>query len=172
MEMLMLVLFFAGAGYAVLSLTFGDWLGFDFSPGELPFLSPTVIATFLTVFGGIGYMLLHLTDWPVFPIAGLSLLAGLAVSSIVLFLIVIPLHSAQKGTALSAKDMIGYEAEVITAIGEGRLGEIVYQQGGTRLNAPAKAADGRAIPQGTNVRIISEIAGTFVVEAYGTNYSR
>jgi membrane-bound ClpP family serine protease len=164
METLMMVLFFMGAGYALLSLVIGDWLGFDFHPGDLPFMSPTVIATFVTVFGGVGYMLLHQTEWSAVAVAGLSLLMALGVSSAILFLVVIPLHAAQKGTARSAKDMIGSEAEVVTSIEFRRLGEIVYLQGGTRHSAPAKAADGAVIPQGTLVRIVGETAGTFVVE--------
>ncbi|KIL36777.1 hypothetical protein SD71_05900 [Cohnella kolymensis] len=96
--------FFAiGVGYAVLSAVFGGLFGLDFHAGELPYLSPTIIAAFLTVFGGIGYILLHTTGLPVLPAAGLSLLAALAVSCTVLFLVVIPLYAAQKGQALSAK---------------------------------------------------------------------
>ncbi|MCD9022786.1 NfeD family protein [Cohnella silvisoli] len=164
METLMLVLFAIGAGYAVLSLIVGDVFGLEIHAGELPFLSPTIIATFMTVFGGIGYMLLHSTGWSALPVAGLSLLAGLGVSSVVLFLVVIPLHAAQKGTAQSAKAMIGHEAKVITSIEALRLGEIVYEQGGTRHSAPAKAIEESVIPQGTQVRIVDEMAGTFVVE--------
>jgi membrane-bound ClpP family serine protease len=164
METLMLVLFCIGAGYAVLSLVIGDWIGVDLHPGDLPFLSPTVVATFVTVFGGTGYMLLHRTGWTALPVAVLSLLAAVAVSSAVLFLVVIPLHAAEKGAAPSAKHMIGLQAEVITAIESQRLGEIIYLQGGTRNNAPARAVDGSTIGQGAPVRIIGESAGTFVVE--------
>lgn len=163
-ETLMIVLFAIGVGYAVLSAVVGDVFGLEFHAGELPFLSPTIIATFLTVFGGIGYMLLHNTGWSAFPVAGLSLLTALGVSSVVLFLVVIPLHAAQKGTALSSKLMIGNEAKVIISIEAMRLGEIVYEQGGTRHSAPAKAVEDAVIPQGTQVRIVDEMAGTFVVE--------
>jgi membrane-bound ClpP family serine protease len=163
-ETLMIVIFAIGVGYAVLSAVFGDLFGLDFHAGELPFLSPTIIATFLTVFGGIGYILLHKTSLSVLPATGLSLMAALAVSFTVLFLVVIPLYAAQKGTALSAKEMIGCEAKVITSIETSRLGEIVYEQGGVRHSAPAKAAEGAPIPQGSQVRIMDEMAGTFVVK--------
>jgi hypothetical protein len=163
-ETLVLVLFAIGVGYAVLSLIVGDVFGLEFHTGELPFLSPTIIATFLTVFGGIGYMLLHNTGWSAMAVAGLSLLTALGVSSVVLFLVVIPLHAAQKGTALSAKGMIGLDARVIISIEALRLGEIVYEQGGTRLSAPAKALGEAIIPHGTQVRIVGETAGTFIVE--------
>ncbi|RED64050.1 hypothetical protein [Cohnella lupini] len=164
METLMIVLFGIGVAYAVITAIVGDLFGLEIHAGELPFLSPTIIATFLTVFGGIGYMLLHNTDWTTLPVAGVSLLIALGVSSAVLFLVVIPLQAAQKGTALSSKAMIGLEAKVIISIEALRLGEIVYEQGGTRHNAPAKAVEDAVIAQGSQVRIVDEMAGTFVVE--------
>ncbi|TVX97328.1 hypothetical protein [Cohnella terricola] len=164
METLLIVLFGIGVGYAVLSAVVGDIFGLDVHTGEHPFLSPTIIATFLTVFGGVGYMLLHNTGWSAVLIAGLSLLVALGVSSVVLFLVVIPLQAAQKGMAMSAKQMIGLEAEVVTSIEVSRLGEIVYEQGGSRHSAPAKSTGSEAIPYGAQVRIVDELAGTFVVE--------
>jgi len=158
-----MILFAIGVGYAILTATVGDLFGLDAPGGDLPFLSPTIIATFLTVFGGIGYMLIRNTEWTALPVAGLSLLAALGVSSIVLFLVVIPLHAAQKGAAHSAKEMIGFEAKVVTGIDSQRIGEIVYEQGGTRHSAPAKSLEGDSIPQGAQVKIIDELAGMFVV---------
>lgn len=165
METLLIVLFALGAGYALLSLVFGDWLGFDLHPGGLPLLSPTIIATFVTVFGGLGYLLLHETGWPPAAVIGVALIAALGVSTAVLFLVVIPLHAAQKGEAQSAKSMIGLEAEVVTPIEPRRLGEIVYQQGGSRHSAPAKGQGDASLDQGVTVRIVGESAGTFIVEA-------
>lgn len=160
----MMVLFAVGVGYAVLTTILGDVFGLEAHAGELPFLSPTIIATFVTVFGGIGYLLLHNTDWSAVPVAGLALLVALGVSALVLFLVVLPLYAAQKGVAESAKGMIGSEATVITRIDADRLGEIVYEQGGTRHSAPAKSAEDAGIPHGARVRILDEMAGTFVVE--------
>jgi len=164
LETLMIALFGIGVGYAVLTAVVGDLFGLDVHTGDLPFLSPTIIATFLTVFGGVGYMLLRNTGWSALPVASLSLLIALGISSVVLFLVVIPLQAAQKGSARSAKEMIGLKAEVATSIEGSRLGEIVYEQGGARHSAPAKTYGQASIPQGSQVRIIDEIAGTFVVE--------
>lgn len=164
METFMMVLFVVGVGYAILTAIVGDVFGLDAHVGELPFLSPTIIATFVTVFGGLGYLLLHNTGWSPLPVAGVAMLAALGVSAAVMFLVVLPLYAAQKGTALSARGMIGLEAKVITAIDADRLGEIVYVQGGTRHNAPAKSAETATIPSGSQVRIVDEMAGTFVVE--------
>lgn len=160
----MMVLFAAGVGYAILATILGDVFGLGAHAGELPFLSPTIIATFVTVFGGLGYLMLHNTDWSPLPIAGIALIGALGVSTAVLLLVVLPLYAAQKGEALSAKGMIGCEAKVITSIEAERLGEIVYEQGGTRHNAPAKSTEAVTIQSGSRVRILDELAGTFLVE--------
>jgi membrane-bound ClpP family serine protease len=159
----MIVLFCIGAGYAILSFILGDGLGVDLQVGEMPYLSPVVIATFLTVFGGVGYWLLRQTDWSALPVAGVSLLAGLGVSTVVLFLVVIPLQAAHKGDAPSAQSMIGMAAEVVIPIEPQRLGEIVYVQSGIRHNAPAKSASDTSIASGVTVRIVGESAGIFIV---------
>ncbi len=164
METLMMVLFAAGVVYAILTAILGDVFGLEAHTGELPFLSPTIIATFVTVFGGLGYLLLHNTEWSALPIAGVAMMGALGVSAAVLFLVVLPLYAAQKGDALSVKGMIGCEAKVITSIEADRLGEIVYEQGGIRHNAPAKSAEDATIRSGARVRILDELAGTFVVE--------
>ncbi|TFE30641.1 hypothetical protein [Cohnella luojiensis] len=164
METAMIILFGIGVVYAALTAIVGDLFGLEFHAGELPFLSPTIIATFMTVFGGIGYLLQHHTNWSVIPVTSLALLIALGVSSAILFLVVLPLQAAQKGTAHSSKEMIGLEAKVVISIEALRLGEIVYEQGGTRHNAPAKALEEETIPQGSQVRILDETAGTFVVE--------
>lgn len=168
METLLMVLFMIGVGYAVLSAIVGDVFGLEFHAGELPFLSPTIIATFLTVFGGVGYMLLQSTSWSALVVASLSLLIATGISTTVLFLVVIPLQSAQKGVALSAKDMIGREAKVITSIEGSRVGEIMYEQGGTRHSAPARGLKENTIQYGSSVTIVDELAGTFVVEKLET----
>lgn len=160
----MMTLFIIGVGYAVLTTIVGDVFGVEAHAGDLPYLSPTVIATFVTVFGGIGYLLLHNTEWSAVPVAGVALLAGLGVSSAMMFLVVIPLQAAQKGAAQSAKTMIGRAAQVVTPIETARFGEIVYEQGGARHSAPAKARGDALIEQGANVRIVGEQSGTFVVE--------
>lgn len=164
METFMMALFIIGVGYAVLTTIVGDVFGVEASVGDLPYLSPTVIATFVTVFGGLGYLLLHHTDLGSISVAGIALLSALGVSSAMLFLVVIPLHAAQKGTALSAKTMIGCPAQVVTSIDAQRVGEIVYEQGGSRHSAPAKAMNSIPIEQGADVRIVGEVSGTFVVE--------
>ncbi|MEX2416487.1 MAG: hypothetical protein WD424_10115 [Paenibacillaceae bacterium] len=59
MESLYLILFIIGLAYAVLTIFVGDIFNihFNLGGGHLPFISPTTIASFITVFGGSGYFL-------------------------------------------------------------------------------------------------------------------
>lgn len=164
METIMLVLFGLGIVFALLTAFAGDLFGLEASVGDIPYLSPTVIATFLTVTGGAGYLLHANTAWSSLAVTGVSLVGSLGVSAAMLFLVVIPLNRAQKGDARSAKEMIGRTAEVVIPIEARRFGEIVYELGGTRHSAPAKSRSEQPILQGTQVRIIGESAGTFIVE--------
>lgn len=168
MDTLYLLLFAIGVIYAVITIFLGDIFDFhlDFG-GQFPFLSPTTIATFVTVFGGCGYVLERNTSWNGVLVAFISF-ASAVVSAILMFLFVmLPLYRAEKSAAKSAREMIGQTAEVVTVIMQGAKGEILYEQGGVRLSAPAMVADGQGIRQGELVRIVDVSSGTFVVEKIG-----
>ncbi|BBH24500.1 hypothetical protein Back11_58450 [Paenibacillus baekrokdamisoli] len=166
METLYLVLFLIGLVFAIVTLFVGDifHLHFDASGGHLPFFSPTTIASFITVFGGLGYFLMKNTELSQFLIAVIAIAAALAASTGMFLLVVVPLQAANHSTAKSSKELIGGRAEVITSIVSTSRGEIIYEQGGTRLSAPAKSRHGETILQGEYVRVVEELGGTFVVE--------
>lgn len=165
METLYLTLFLLGTVYAVVTVIFGDIFQIDVATGDLPFLSPTTIASFVTVFGGVGYFLSVNTGMNPVIITAISIIGAVMLASLMFFLVVLPLSRAEKSAAASSKGMIGHTAEVITSIESGRIGEIIYDQGGSRLSAPAKlASDSTAVSQGEIVTIIDEISGTFIVE--------
>lgn len=168
METLYLILFAVGAIYAVITIFLGDIFDFrlDFG-GQFPFLSPTTIATFVTVFGGCGYVLERNTDWNGLLIAFLSFITADLLALLMFLFVMLPLYRAEKSAAKSALDMIGKTAEVVTVIMHGAKGEILYEQGGVRLSAPAKVADGETIRQGEIVRIVDVVSGTFIVEKIG-----
>ena len=167
MEVVYLTLFIIGVAYALLSVIFGDIFDIQFELGaaSLPIISPTTIAAFVTVFGGSGYYLTANTG--IFPIliAGLSIVLALVVTALMFFFVVLPLHNSEKSAAFSEKDMIGKTAEVVTLIEAGSKGEIVYEQGGSRLSAPASSpSSASTIRQGEFVIIVDVVGGTFIVE--------
>jgi membrane-bound ClpP family serine protease len=166
METLYLILFLIGIAYAVITIFVGDIFNihFDLGGGHLPFLSPTTIGSFVTVFSGMGYFLTVNTDIQAIVIAIIAIVAAIFISMLMFFFIVLPLHHSDKTAAYSSKDMIGKQAEVITSIEPGSKGEIIYEQGGSRLSAPAMSADEMPIRQGELVTIVGEVSGTFIVE--------
>ncbi|WP_068618204.1 NfeD family protein [Paenibacillus tuaregi] len=165
METLFLVLFLIGLVFAVLSIFVGDifHLHVDVSGGHFPYLSPTTIAAFITVFGGLGYFLIINTSLSQVLISAISVFAAIVVSACMFFFIVVPLQAAHKSTARSAKDLIGKSAVVVSPITGDSRGEIVYEQGGTRLSAPARSNSGEMIYKGETVIVLDEAAGTFLV---------
>ena len=170
LETLYLILFIVGVIYAVITIFLGDIfnLQFDAGGGQLPYLSPTTIGAFVTTFGGVGYYLSMNAGWGAGIIALIALISALFLSSLMFFFVVLPLMRADKSAAKSAEEMIGKTAEVVTIIMDGSKGEIVYEQGGVRLSAPARIVDSGLVRQGEIVRIIDVISGTFIVEKLDT----
>lgn len=165
METLYLILFAAGAIYAVLTIFLGDIFDFQFDfGGQFPLLSPTTVATFVTVFGACGYVLERNTELGGLLIAFLSFVSAVILAGLMFLFIMLPLYKAEKSAAKSARDMIGRTAEVVTVIMHGTKGEILYEQGGVRLSAPARIAEGQTVKQGEIVQIVDVVSGTFVVK--------
>lgn len=169
METVYLALFLIGLIYAIMSVFIGDIFDFhfDIGGGSLPFISPMTIASFITVFGGCGYMMSANTNWNGLVIAAVSIACALFFASLMFLFIMLPLYKAEKSAAHSAKEMIGQTAEVVTLIMDGSKGEIIYEQGGVRLSAPARIVEGQLVRQGELVRISDVVSGTFIVEKLG-----
>lgn len=166
METVYWILFAVGVVLAVITILFGDV--FDVVSGGSPYLSPTVIAAFITVFGGTGAFLTITGGLSPFFTALISFVIALILTLVIMFAVILPLYRAQKSAAYSSKDMVGKLAEVITPIEPGMKGEIIYEQGGSRLSAPAKTLQNERIGQGESVWIMDVVGGTFIVEKAGS----
>lgn len=129
-------------------------------------LSPTVIASFVTAFGGIG-VILHQFDATRPPLisAPLALLGAFAIACIVLTLLRQLFSHTQSSSESHVSALVGATATVITPIPERGVGEIAYIQGGSRYTAPARVESGAAIPNGSLVRITRVTANQFFVAA-------
>lgn len=135
-------------------------------PGVSPF-SPTMIASFITAFGGFGMILskVEATSSPL--ISGpLSLLGGLIMAGGV-FLVFNKIFAVTQSSSESrVATLVGLNATVITPIPQHGVGEIAYVQGGSRYTAPARSESGAAISGGHTVKI-NRVVGTqfYVVPA-------
>lgn len=129
-------------------------------------LSPTVIASFVTAFGGIG-MILHQipATKPAFISGPLSLLGGFGIAGAVLWLLRQLFQRTQSSSESKVATLVGMAATIITPIPENGVGEIAYIQAGTRYTAPAREEGGAPVANGRPVQITRVIASQFFVKA-------
>jgi amino acid transporter len=134
-------------------------------PG-MSIFSPTIIAAFITAFGGFGIILsqIEATNRPIIS-APLSIFGALLAAG-GLYKILSSLFTHTQGSSEShVARLVGTDANVITPIPENGVGEIAYVVGGTRYTAPARVENGKAVAGGRSV-IIKRVVGTqFYVEA-------
>jgi membrane protein implicated in regulation of membrane protease activity len=129
-------------------------------------LSPTVIASFVTAFGGIGMMLHQVpATKPVFISGPLSLLGGFGIATGVLWMLRQLFQRTQSSSESKVSSLVGQSATVITPIPEKGVGEIAYVQAGTRYTAPAREEHGIAVANGQPVKITRVVASQFFVTA-------
>ena len=128
--------------------------------GVSPF-KPMIIATFLTVFGGVGLLLFARLYW--FFALPAALLAGLAAGYALLRFVYVPLYRYQSRGVIEKQKLVGLNASVTVGIPQGGFGKIKYVADGNVYSAPAKAEGGGAIARGCAVQIIYIEKNTFYV---------
>jgi membrane protein implicated in regulation of membrane protease activity len=135
------------------------------APG-ISIFSPTIIASFITAFGGFG---LIFTQFPKTSNAAvsapLSLLGGLAVAGVLLVFLRSVFRHTQSSSESHVAQLVGAEANVITPIPANGVGEIAYVVGGTRYSAPARAENNAAVANGRTVKIVRIVGSQFYVTA-------
>ena len=115
-------------------------------------LKPSVIAVFLTVFGGAGLLLNDRLDW-LLTLGGAGAL-GLIIAYAIYRFIIVPLYKHQNTSAVEKQSLIGHNAKVTVAIPQGGYGKITYIAHGNTHSAPAKSENGQPIPTLSNVEIV------------------
>jgi membrane protein implicated in regulation of membrane protease activity len=132
-------------------------------PGFSP-VSPTILASFLTAFGGFGVIFTRIaatnSPWLSLPLA---LIGGLLTAATVFLVFNKIFRATQSSSEGTVRNLVGQSATVITPIGVGQVGEIAYVQGGTRYTAPARSEGTEPIVSGTTVCIIRVTTSEFYV---------
>ena len=126
-------------------------------------LSPITIATFITVFGGIGVLCLQFFE--VDPKLSLvfATIGGLACAALMFVFYSRFLIGSQSSTQVSQAELIGVEAEVTVPIGETALGQVTYVTKAGRMSSMAHSVDGKAIPRGQFVQIVRTVGPQVLV---------
>jgi len=133
-------------------------------PG-ISIFSPTIIAAFITAFGGFGIIFTEIpaTGKAVIS-APLSIVAAFAVAGCLYKLLGILFSHTQGSSESHVAALVGTVANVITPIPENGVGEIAYVVSGTRYTAPARVENGAAIAGGQSVKIKRIVGTQFYVE--------
>jgi membrane protein implicated in regulation of membrane protease activity len=127
-------------------------------------ISPTVIASFLTAFGGLGVIFSRInflsSPWLSLP---LSTFGGAFIAAIVFMVFNKIFLATQSSSEGRVRELVGQRATVLTPIVPGHVGEIAYVQGGTRYTAPARTEEDRTLASGTTVYIVRVTGSEFYV---------
>jgi hypothetical protein len=130
-------------------------------------ISGTTIATFVTGFGGGGVVAHYFLEWPPLGSLAAALGSGLVVAAAAFGVLELIFSQTQAGSEFAVEETVGREAEVITAIPAGSVGEVAYVARGQRESGPARATDGAAIAKGTLVVIDKVLGSTLYVRRKG-----
>jgi membrane protein implicated in regulation of membrane protease activity len=135
--------------------------GADSSDGPgVSALSPTIIATFITAFGGLGVIFKQIpATQSTLMSAPLSVVGAFLVASGILTMLRALFKRTQSSSESKIATLAGMEATVLSNIPENGVGEIAYVQAGSRYTAPAREETGRAVPTGRSVKI-TRVTGT------------
>jgi membrane protein implicated in regulation of membrane protease activity len=140
-------------------------IGHDGVPG-ISFLSPTVLASFVTAFGAFGLIFSKIdATRSVWINAPISFFGALAVALFVLWLFNAVFKRTEGSSESRVAMLIGRTAAIVTPIPENGVGEISYEQAGSRYTAPARADKGGTISSGKTVKITRIVGTQFYVEA-------
>lgn len=131
---------------------------------HFPLLSPVTLSMFVASFGGSGYIYKNALALSTATHVSMAALTAVAIALVVAWVLWKIFQFTQGSSEANVAELIGVEAEVITAIPPEGLGEIAYNAKQARYSAPARTKDGKALGPHTPVKIIRILGGTYIVE--------
>ena len=138
----------------------------------LSFLNPSAVLTFLTWFGGAGFILRNYYGAVAMLSLALAALAGVVGASLVVVFMLKVLLPHQTVMRQADYDPVGSLGRVSVPIRADGVGEVIYTRGGTRRSAGARSFDGRALERGAEVVIAKYERGVAYVQPWEEFVSR
>jgi membrane protein implicated in regulation of membrane protease activity len=136
----------------------------DGMPGA-SFLSPTVLACFITAFGAFGLVFMEIpATHTVWFHAPLAFIGSVLVALFVWWGMNKVFRGAQSSSEGKVGNLVGATAAIISPIPANGVGEISYVQSGSRYTAPARDEKGAALATGQTVKITRIVGTQFFVE--------
>jgi len=124
------------------------------------FMSPRVIAVFITAFGATGAIgIFYGLSIP--ASSGVGFVSGIVFGSIIYFFARF-LYSQQATTQVKFTDVVGQTARVVVSIPKNGVGQIRCRVGEELVDKVARTGDGEALPENTAV-VVEQVLGEIVI---------
>lgn len=167
-ESIYLFLLIAGVVLTILYIFVGELLEGLMDVGGDAILNPITLIGYITLVGGLGYVL---ETVGFFLGSGMILLINLVTSAIVIVLvnyfIIIPVKRSEKNMSYSINDLKGTVGEVFTTIPADGFGEVIISRTHGTVSKPAKSFDDEELLEGTKILVIDvDDEGVFLVSEH------
>lgn len=129
-------------------------------------LNVSSLLAFLTWFGGIAYLFRNGAGWATALSLVTGVLGGLIGAAIIGWFLRTILQSETGILNPKDFDRVGVLARVTSGIRSGGVGEIVFEQAGSRIVASAMSESSMAVPKGTEVVILRVERGMAIVAPF------
>ena len=119
--------------------------------GSLPMFNFGTMTAFLAWFGGAGYLLSAHSALAGIFILFIAIAFGLLGAAIIFWFVVKFLFAHERELDPADYDRVGVLARIISPIGKGGTGEIIFSQAGTRHTCGARSENGEELARDTEV---------------------
>jgi membrane protein implicated in regulation of membrane protease activity len=123
-------------------------------PATVPWWNAFSIMIFLCWFGAAGYLLTKYGTFVAGVVLVLALIAGIAGGAIIFLFLTRVLMPHEHELSADETEIVGAVGRISAPIRDGGTGEIVYEQLGARISAPARSDDGATIPKDEEVFVV------------------
>lgn len=166
LQIIFWVCFIGGCLFTLLFLVIGELIDglVDGIFGSSIFY-PGVIIGSVTIFGGIGLILLQLSPFSTTYILPSAISAGVASLFLLYYLYVKPVKMSENSTSFQMTDLIGQTGEVTVTIPADGFGEVMIFTLSGYTNQIAQSENHQAIKEGTKVIITGVTDSILIVSA-------
>ncbi|HKF48152.1 MAG TPA: NfeD family protein [Terracidiphilus sp.] len=124
------------------------------SGSTVPWWNAFSVMVFLCWFGAAGYLLTKHGAFVTGVVLLLAAVCGVAGGAIIFLFLTRVLMPHEHELTADETEVVGAVGHVTSPIRAGGTGEIVYEQLGARISAPARSEDGEAIPKQEEVFVV------------------
>jgi membrane protein implicated in regulation of membrane protease activity len=123
-------------------------------PATVPWWNAFSIMIFLCWFGAAGYLLTKYGTFVAGLVLVLAIIAGVAGGALIFLFLTRVLMPHEHELSADETEIVGAVGRISAPIRDGGTGEIVYEQLGARISAPARSDDGATIPKDEEVFVV------------------